>query len=193
MCAPMSDAQEHPDADHAESFPVAPMDHRYRAMSLLVLMLAGGLAAGAVFAGLLLGGVWTLVLVIAGGVLAILAALAVLLVHLYSRPRYFELSDEGLRIVWPARSRKLPRNAFSEARLVTETDLGRLARCFGVSPLMGTFGWFRSDYMGSMDVYITRHHGLVYLRMANRHPLLLTPKDPEAFLAALKQIAGRVD
>jgi MFS family permease len=190
----MTDAAPQPEADPAvQVFSVAPMDHRYRAYSVLVLALAAAVVAGLIFAAAVTAGTWRLVFIIAACVMAIAVAAVTVLVRLYSRPKHFELSDEGLRIVWPARSRKLPRNAFSEARLVTETELGRLSRCFGMTPLMGTFGWFRSEYMGSMDVYITRHLGLVYLRMANRHPLLLTPCEPETFLAALKDIANRVD
>ncbi len=190
----MTDAPPQPEADPAvQIFPIAPMDHRYRAYSVLVLTFAAAAIGGLAFAVFVTTGTWRLVFIIAACIMAIAAATVTVLVRLYSRPKHFELSDEGLRIIWPARSRKLPRNAFSEARLVTETELGRLSRCFGVTPLLGTFGWFRSEYMGSMDVYITRHQGLVYLRMANRHPLLLTPCDPEAFLTTLKDIANRVD
>ncbi|NBC18377.1 MAG: hypothetical protein GVY18_13790 [Bacteroidetes bacterium] len=178
-------------AEHV--FPIASMDGRFRVASGVVLLLAAGALTGLYIAAMFLSGTVGLLLWIAAIVSSVGLVIGLTLIRLYARPTHFELRPEGLRIVWPARSRKLPSNAFYEIRRCTETELGRLKRCFGISPVFGAFGWFRSEYMGSMDVYITRSGGLVYLRMSNRHPLLLTPEEPEEFLRALGELADRVD
>jgi hypothetical protein len=130
---------------------------------------------------------------VAAGLLAAGSFTLVTLVRLYSRPRCFEISSEGMRIVWPGRTRKLPRAAFGEMREVTDTELGPLHRRFGVGGLFGCFGWFTSEYMGNMDAYITRREGMVYIRLKNRRPLLLTPKDSKGFLQALGELTDGAD
>lgn len=156
---------------------------------ILALLLAG--AGAAVFFAVTLRGAasWSAGL---GAVLLLLAtALVSALVWLYARPNSFEVSPEGLKLVWPARTRKLPRNAFADMQPLSRLDLGHCIRLFGVGGLFGSFGRFRSEYLGNMDLYVTRADGMVLLRLKNRRPLILTPQDPEAFLAALRHVADQ--
>lgn len=184
-----SQAQDVP-AD-AEVFPQAPPSKLYMAstgaIGLLLLLGVLGLALLAV----LLSGVWTWVF----GILAVVDLLVLVggfvLVHLYSRPARYEISPEGMRIVWPGRTRKLPRGAFSEIKTVNMTDLGRMRRRFGIAGIFGMFGWFQSEYLGSVDAYVTRHTDMVYLRLVNRRPLLLTPRNAETFLETLRRTVER--
>jgi len=169
-------------------FNVAPMDHEFRFWTgtlLVVLTLAPvGCIVLSVATGVgLVWGVWVSV-----AVLVIVSATVVILTYAYARPQCFEITSEGMRIVWPGRTRKLPKGAFTEMRIVTRTDLGRMTRCFGAGGLFGSFGWFRSEYMGNLDAYITRYDGMVYLRLKNRHPLLLTPDKHEEFLRAIRAV-----
>lgn len=168
-------------------FPLAPMDAAMRLSTILVLVLLGVVSVGLVVADLWLPQVngW---LIAAGTLVALTGTAVMILIHVYSRPKGFLLSAQGMRIVWPGRSRLLPKAAFAEARSVTAMDLGRLMRRFGARGMLGCFGWFTSEYMGNMDAYVTRSDALVYLRLKNRRPLLLTPREPEAFLEALKTI-----
>lgn len=153
---------------------------------LFVFLVAVGLVLLGVYVSLFSMG-WMIGLAIT---VLILGAALMVLIRLYSRPKCFTITPEGMRIDWPGRSRKLPRGAFTEMRLVTGTELGSLTRRFGMRGLLGCFGWFTSEYMGNMDAYVTRNDGLVYIRMKNRRPLLLTPETPEVFLETLKTIVG---
>jgi hypothetical protein len=169
-------------------FAIAPMDAAMRLSTILILALFGLLAVGLILLGAWLPQLpmgWMIGLAV---VTACLGAVFVILIYLYSRPKCFVVTPEGMRIDWPGRSRKLPKGAFTEMRLVTSTELGPLTRRFGLRGLLGCFGWFTSEYMGNMDAYVTRNDGLVYLRMKNRRPLLLTPQTPQTFLDTLKTV-----
>jgi hypothetical protein len=172
----------------AEVFPLAPMDAGTTASTVLVLaaivVTVVAVAVGSVFVPQ--GSRWILRLV--AGLMVLGDVVLVAMVRVFSRPRCFELMGDGMRIVWPGRTRKLPKAAFAEMRILRDIDLGRMVRRFGVGGLFGSFGWFRSEYMGDVDAYVTRRGGLVYIRLKNRRPLLLTPVEPERFLAALKAI-----
>ncbi len=169
-------------------FNVAPMDHEFRFWTgILLAVLTLAPVTTVILMAVLTGGLsWWLWVIVA--VQAIICATVVILAYIYARPQCFEITSEGLRIIWPGRTRKLPKGAFTEMRIVTRTDLGRMTRCFGAGGLFGSFGWFRSEYMGNLDAYITRHDGMVYLRLKNRHPLLLTPEKHEEFLQAIRAV-----
>ncbi len=182
-----TNTSDNPNSD-LRIFPIARMDKTFLLSTCLILGLLGLALVGVILAGIWGGigvhwGAWT-----SAAVLAAILVVAPLLVRTYSRPRCFEISDEGIRIVWPGRTRKLPKGAFAELRIVTRTELGHMIRRFGVGGVLGSFGWFRSEYMGNMDAYITRRDGLVYIRLVNRRPLLLTPEDPESFVEALRAV-----
>lgn len=171
----------------AEVFPIAPMDKAVKISTILMIIFLALLSVALVFMGIWLPqvGGWLFLL---AGLVAVGSATLVVLIRIYSRPQGFEVSPEGIRIVWPGRSRKLPKAAFAEMRLVTRTELGPLTRRFGLRGIWGCFGWFTSEYMGNMDAYVTCHDSLVYLRLKNRRPLLLTPQNAEQFLATLKDV-----
>ena len=172
----------------ARVFPIARMGKTFLFSTWVLLVMLAMLLVGAVFAGIGLDGGERWGAWIAAVLLAVALIATPLLVRTYSRPRCFEVSEEGMRIIWPGRTRKLPKGAFGEMRIVTRTELGRLIRRFGVGGVFGSFGWFSSEYMGNMDTYITRLDGLVYIRLVNRRPLLLTPEDPASFLEALREV-----
>lgn len=169
-------------------FVIAPMDGAMKLSTALILALWGMLSVGLILLGVWLPQLLTGWMIGLAVVAALLAVTLVVLIRLYSRPKCFTILPEGMRIDWPGRSRKLPKGAFTEMRLVTSTELGPLTRRFGLRGLLGCFGWFTSEYMGNMDAYVTRNNGLVYLRLKNRRPLLLTPADPQAFLKTLKTV-----
>ncbi|MBN1942812.1 MAG: hypothetical protein JW849_05900 [Phycisphaerae bacterium] len=189
VSSPASNPEPDEPAESQEAiFPIAPMDVAMKFSTVMVLALLGVVAVGLMLVDLWLSNIETGWLIALGVVIAILSAASVGLIHLYSRPKYFAISAEGMRIVWPGRSRKLPKAAFAEMRPVTGTDLGRLTRRFGLRGVLGCFGWFTSEYMGNVDAYVTRNDGLVYLRLKNRRPLLLTPTQPKTFLDALRTV-----
>ncbi|HSA21334.1 MAG TPA: PH domain-containing protein, partial [Myxococcota bacterium] len=62
-------------------------------------------------------------------------------------------------------------------------EIGRGAR-FGAGGLWGGFGWLLTP-RGKLSMYVSRSEPMVLIRFRARQPLLITPEQPERFLAAL--------
>ncbi len=169
-------------------FPIAMMSNAFSAITWVIMLGMAGVIAALVIIGFSLEsgkrmGPW-----LPAGVLAIISIVTIIMVHLYSRPRCFSVSSDGLEIIWPARTRKLPRGAFTEIREIKRIELGRMIRKFGVGGILGQFGWFQSVYMGNFDAYLTRNDGMVLIRLRNRRPILITPENPQEFVKALRAV-----
>jgi hypothetical protein len=187
----MTDTPESPAPRDVQGFAVAQADNTTKLWTglILALLLAG--AGAAFFFAITFHGALSWSAGLAGVLLLLATGLATGLIWLYARPTCFEVSPEGLKLVWPARTRKLPRNAFADMQPLSRIDLGHCVRLFGVGGLFGSFGRYRSEYLGNMDLYVTRTDAMVLLRLKNRRPLILTPQDPNAFLAALRNVADQ--
>ncbi len=113
---------------------------------------------------------------------------AVSLVWLAFRPTRFIVDDDGLRIEWPIRIRRIPRSAIAGARLVQAADFRRthdLGLRIGAGGLFGTFGLLKGR-RETFSIWVSRTDRWVLVRLTDgAHPLLLTPARPEKFVAAL--------
>jgi hypothetical protein len=112
-------------------------------------------------------------------------------IWLWMRPSAFQLSRAGLEIVWPLRQRRIPRSQIVGAELVTPVGLkrefGTLMRV-GAGGLWGGFGGAWSIGRAWLGLYVSRHaDGLVLVRCRGVPSLLITPADPERFVAAVAQ------
>jgi len=175
------------------AFPLAMMSNAFSAVTWAVLLVVGGLVAALLVAGFSLPSGWGIAAWLTAGVVALALTAAGVIVHSYARPRSFNVSAEGLEIVWPARTRKLPWGAFVEICEIDRISLGPMTRRFGLGILLGQFGWFHSMYMGNIDSYITRRDGLVLIKLRNRRPLLLSPQAPGEFLQAVRAAISEVE
>ena len=119
---------------------------------------------------------------------------AMLLVAIYSwvwlrfRPARFVVHPERLEVVWPFKSRALPRDEIAKVSLIDGLELraatGWCVRV-GAGGLWGAFGWLWTSRRGVVQMYISRTDGFVWIECRNRRPWLLTPEQPEAFARAL--------
>lgn len=135
------------------------------------------------------------------GVAGVLLWPAVLVVLLYGlcwmlmRPRCFRLHDNRLEIAWPWRRRLIPLHALIEAELIDGVKLKQrlgLAARIGVGGLWGVFGILASRKAGKVSTWISRHDQLVWLAFSDRPPLLITPENPEQFVAALRAVRDQL-
>lgn len=109
---------------------------------------------------------------------------------LYMRPTAFEVTREGLDIVWPLRRRHIPRADILGAAEVLPCDLraefGTLLRV-GVGGLWGGFGLAWSSRGKHLGLYVSRHaDGFVLVGCGRSRSLLVTPERPHAFVAELR-------
>jgi hypothetical protein len=159
--------------------PLAPMTMDLRVVTGLLLVLPlGFLGAGAV------GPAPASILLV--GTAAVLMA-SYLALWLLARPTRFEVDATSLRLVWPLRRRVIPRSALGTPRLVDRARF-RQEYGFGVrigaGGLWGGFGWL-STRQGTLSMWISRTDRFVLIPVAGDQTLMLTPADPEAFVAAL--------
>jgi hypothetical protein len=125
------------------------------------------------------------------------AALFVVAVYaaiwLWWRPAAFEVSPEGLRIRFPARSRLVPARDVAAARVLTGRELRDrvgFAMRIGAGGLWGGFGWLWTSRRGIVELYVSRLDGYVLLERRGGRPLLFTPADPAGLVEALSGAAG---
>ena len=110
----------------------------------------------------------------------------------YYRPCFFELSREGMSVVWRlGRAAWIPTNTITEVQLL---DGGAFAKQYGWFAIagchfLGDFG--RGLGKAAFDAYLSRRDGYVLVRRANGRPLLLTPVEPERFAHELAQACRR--
>lgn len=126
-------------------------------------------------------------------VVAVLAATYVF-TWLYMRPRAFVIAEDGLDVIWPLRRRHHPWADVAGASVVRPADLraefGVLLRV-GVGGLWGGFGLAWSSRGKHLGLYVSRHaDGLVLVRCRQGRSLLITPEQPETFVATVAARSG---
>ena len=118
-----------------------------------------------------------------------LAGLIYLLVWLTFRPTYFELSQQGLRIVWPVRRLTIP---FTEVAGVERLSRQEFRARYGwelrvgAGGLWGGFGLLVTR-RGTLRFYVSRLDGFVLVHRRTGRSLLITPSDPESFARTLDE------
>jgi len=125
-------------------------------------------------------GQWWIAALVAGGTFGVYA-----LIWLLYRPRQFVVDAAGLTIIWPLRRRTVPPESIDTVEACDRHRLGLVLRLFGSGGLWGGFGRFWSRSIGQFDLYATRGDGLVLIHPPQGRDLVLTPDDPDSFVAAL--------
>lgn len=78
----------------------------------------------------------------------------------------------------------IKRSDIAESRVLTDEEMKWSIRTFGVGGLFGYLGKFTNSNIGSMTWYATRRGNYILL-VAGGKKIVLTPDDPQAFIAAL--------
>jgi hypothetical protein len=121
------------------------------------------------------------------------AVLLYAFIWFWLRPTAFVVSDAGLEIVWPARRRTIAVSNLVGAETVSREKLreeyGFMMRV-GAGGLWGGFGLAWSSTGNHLGLYVSRHaDGFVLVRCKGTRSLLITPEEPERFVAALSERA----
>jgi hypothetical protein len=122
-------------------------------------------------------------------VISALVALTYASVWFVWRPTRFEVDPDALRIVWPIRARTISRRTIAAVRVVPGGDVLRREYGAGVrigaGGLWGGFGLLKTRTT-TFSMWISRTDRLVVVELRDARPLLVTPDDPERFVAALR-------
>lgn len=127
---------------------------------------------------------------------ALLTLPALVVITLYAwvwlrlRPQRFDVSHNGLEVVWPLKRRVIPLADISGVRLMdgrqVKDEIGWGLR-IGAGGLWGGFGWLWTRKRGIIQMYISRTDGFVWIDRVGSRPWLITPARPEAFVHALSR------
>lgn len=164
------------------SLPLAPMSPAIRWMTVVLLLLPAVLAVVANTSGppqLGIVGLW---------LIALYAA-----VWLFARPTRFELTDEGLAVVFPAWRRTIEASDGFRARALDGREFREefgLPLRIGVGGLWGGFGWLWTSRRGLVEFYISRFDGMVLVERGSGRAVLLTPESPATLVSAAAATAG---
>jgi hypothetical protein len=108
-------------------------------------------------------------------------------VFLY-RPINYVLTDKELIIHRHLTDIKFDKNEIKSVEQIDNDKLKWSVRTFGVGGLFGYWGRFANTKIGSMTWYATRRNNAVLVTTINNKKIVLTPNEPEKFVAEfLKQ------
>jgi hypothetical protein len=110
----------------------------------------------------------------------------------------FEVSPDGLRIHGALYGRFVPAGSLvsAEAReinLLSDSEHGIVLRTNGIGLPGYTAGWFRLSNREKALVFVTNRSRVVYLPTLDGYSLLLSPADPQAFIASLQRAGSTAD
>ena len=81
---------------------------------------------------------------------------------------------------------KIERDNIKSVELIDKNKIHGAIRIFGVGGLFGYFGNFANFEMGKMIWYATRKDRTVLINTKDNKKIILTPDEPEEFVAAFK-------
>lgn len=111
------------------------------------------------------------------------------------RASRFEVSDTGIRLRGDLWGRQVPASAIrgEGVRLVDMSAAPELApkwRTMGAAVPGYSSGWFKLKNGEKALLYLTTRKQVAYVPTTLGYSLLLSPQDPERFVARVKEIAG---
>ena len=171
----------------AQAFALAPMDRRVTALTCVVLPLP------LVFLAICCKVPPVPVARVATVATTLLLSVAWVAIWVWGRPTCFELSAAGLRVVWPMRERHIAARALRGAERLTRSEFRERygwGMRVGAGGLWGAFGILVTPKQ-NFGLYVSRTDVLVLVRLADDRPLLITPAEPERFVAELNALSSR--
>jgi hypothetical protein len=104
------------------------------------------------------------------------------------RPTGFVVHSHAVEVIWPLKRRLIPRDQITAARLIDRQELRRQVGWgmrVGAGGLWGGFGWLWTSRRGIVQMYLSRLDRFVWIERGSERRWLITPDQPEAFVAAL--------
>ena len=102
------------------------------------------------------------------------------------RPIKYEISETQLIVRRLLLDVKIYRNQIEKVELLDKEKVSKSIRIFGVGGLFGYYGKFANSRLGNMSWYATRKDKIVLVTTRKNRKIILTPDEPETFVANLK-------
>jgi len=99
------------------------------------------------------------------------------------RPIDYSLSHDGITIRRLIKDVKIAREQIVSVEVINSNKIEGSIRTFGVGGLFGYYGKFANFELGSTTWYATRRQKTVLIKTINNKKIILTPDEPEKFVA----------
>ena len=122
----------------------------------------------------------------AGRASLIYTTVALLLIYFIAfalRPINYNLTLDKLIIHRLFMDVKIERNNIKSLELIDKEKISWSIRTFGVGGLFGYYGKFANTKLGSMTWYATRKDKMVLVQTIDNRKIILTPDNPDKFIA----------
>jgi hypothetical protein len=130
---------------------------------------------------------------VAGGIALFLFVLYGI-VWAFCRPSRFEVVTGHLEIVFPAWKRNVEFSDRATVRMLSadkfKQEYGWAMR-IGIGGLWGGFGWLWTSKGGLVEFYVSQVDGMVMIERRNNKNILVTPDEPEKFVASMENYMRR--
>lgn len=103
------------------------------------------------------------------------------------RPTRFEITRHTLNIVWPVRTRRIQKADLEDVKLMDASEFRKefgYGMRIGAGGLWGGFGLLKTG-RETFSMWISRTDRFVMVRLRGARTLLITPEEPERFVAEL--------
>jgi hypothetical protein len=156
-------------------------------LTVCALAVLGAVAVGVRVASPAAGTAGGIALSVVVGVLPF-PALLVLFAAFREAPRGFALGPDGVVVERRSHPVSIPFTSIRDVRMLDPQVF--LRRVGGVGGFFGYFGLYQGDGLGSVSLYATRSDARVLLA-TDSGPVVITPAEPERFVAELRGRLGR--
>jgi hypothetical protein len=117
----------------------------------------------------------------------IFVAIILLLIYCLAfafHPTGYKVTTDTLIICRPLMNVRIKRADIKSVNTIDKEEISGSIRTFGVGGLFGYYGCFANYTLGSMTWYATRKDKAVLITLFNNKNIVVTPNEPEAFVAA---------
>lgn len=104
------------------------------------------------------------------------------------RPNNYAISEDKLLIHRMIKDVEIKRDNIKSVEIIDESKVKNSIRTFGSGGFFGSFGKFWNSTLGSMTWYVTRKNNFVLVETNDQKKIILTPDNPEKFVAFLNKI-----
>jgi hypothetical protein len=118
---------------------------------------------------------------------AALLLLLTIIFWLYA-PLAYAVNSEGITIRRRAGHTKIAANQIAGIRVASPEEMQGIIRVFGNGGLFGYTGRYYSRKLGHQRWFCSRRSGLVFIERHNAILTVISPDEPEAFVAAVKNL-----
>ena len=113
----------------------------------------------------------------------------ILLIAYLFRPNNYSVDEDKLLIHRMIKDVEIKRDNIKYVEIIDESKVKNSIRTFGSGGFFGSFGKFWNSTLGSMTWYVTRKNNFVLVETNDQKKIILTPDNPEDFVAFFNKIA----